>query len=72
MIQQLVEEQIAILEMKMEAELQQGIYQHRKSGRYNISDTAHATPHLCLLNEACVIGSAWKRSPLTSCRWDSL
>ena len=47
MIQQLVEERMAILEMKMKAELQQGIYRRRKSGRYNI--LTHLTIHpICI------------------------
>ena len=61
MIQQLVEERMAILEMKMKAELQQGIHRQRKSGRYNISDTPHTTPHLRWPNEACIMGTARKR-----------
>ena len=52
---------MAILERKLKAELQQGIYHQRKSGRYNIFDRPHATPHLRWPNEACVIGTARKR-----------
>ena len=62
MIQQLVEERIAVLQSNMEAELQQGIYHLRKSGRYNVSETPHATPHLRWPNVACVIGTACKRT----------
>ena len=62
MIQQLVKERIAVLESKMKAEVQQGIYRRRKSGRYNVSETPHATPHLRWPNEACVIGTARKRT----------
>ena len=53
---------IAVLESKMKAELQQGIYLCSKSGRYNVSETPHATPHLRWPNEACVIGTACKRT----------
>ena len=61
-IQQSVEERIAVLESKMKAELQQGIYHRRKSGRYNVSETSHAIPHLRWPNVACVIGTARKRT----------
>ena len=45
-IQQLVEERMAFLETKMKQELQQGGSHRKKSGRYNVSDTPLAPPHL--------------------------
>ena len=35
---------------------------HMKSGRYNVSDTPHATPHFRWPNQSCVIGTARKRT----------
>ena len=62
LIQQMVEERMALLEAKMKLELQGGMSRRRKSGRYNISDTPHSTPHLRWPNESCVIGTARKRT----------
>ena len=62
LIQQMVEERMALLEAKMKLELQGGMSHRRKSGRYNVSDTPHSTPHLRWPNESCVIGTAWKRT----------
>ena len=44
------------------AKLQQGIYRHRKSGRYDNSETPHATPHLRWPTKVCVIGTVHKRA----------
>ena len=60
LIQQMVEERMAILETKMKIELQRGMSHRRKSNRYNVLDT-HSTPHLRWPNESCVIGTATKR-----------
>ena len=62
LIQLMVEERMALLEAKMKLELQGGMSRRRKSGRYNISDTPHSTPHLRWPNESCVIGTARKRT----------
>ena len=61
LIQQLVEERIAALEARMKLEIQGGMHKRRKSGRYNVADTPHITPHLRWPNESCVIGTARKR-----------
>ena len=61
LIQQLVEERMAALEAKMKLEIQGGMQRRRKSGRYNVADTPHITPHLRWPNETCVIGTARKR-----------
>ena len=62
-IQQLVEEHVVVLETHMKNELQQGGSQRKKSGRYNVSDTPLAPPHLCWPNESCLTGAAWKKKP---------
>ena len=46
----------------MKLELQGGMPHCRKSGRYNVSDTPHDTPHLRLPNESRIIGTARKRA----------
>ena len=61
LIQQLVEERMAALEARMKFEIQGGMQKRRKSGRYNVADTPHVTPHLRWPNESCVIGTARKR-----------
>ena len=60
LIQQLDEERMAVLEAKMKLEIQGGMQRRRKSGRYNVADTPHVTPHLRWPNDACVIGTARK------------
>ena len=62
LIQQMVEERMAILEAKMKLELQGGMPHRRKSGRYNVSDSLYATPHIRWPNESCMIGTARKRA----------
>ena len=52
---------LAVLEVKMKLEIQGDMHRMRKSGRYNVSDTPHVTPHLRWPNESCVIGTARKR-----------
>ena len=61
LIQQMVEERLAVLEAKMKLEIQGGMHRRQKSGRCNVSDTPHVTPHLRWPNESCVIGTARKR-----------
>ena len=53
-----------MLEAKMKLEIQGGMHRRRKSGRYNVSDTPHITPHLRWPNESCVIGTVRKRVAL--------
>ena len=62
-IQQLVEERVAVLETRMKQELQQGGSHRKKSGRYNVSDTPLAPPHLRWPNETCLTGTARKKTP---------
>ena len=62
-IQQLVEERVAVMESRMRTELQQGVYKRKKSGRYNTSETPHGTPHLRWPNESCLTGPTRKRVP---------
>ena len=61
LMQQMVEERLAVLEAKMKLEIQGDIHHRRKSGRYNVLDTPHVTPHLRWPNESCVIGTVRKR-----------
>ena len=61
LIKQLVEERMAALEARMKLEIQGGMQRQCKSGRYNVADTPHITPHLRWPNESCVIGTARKR-----------
>ena len=71
-IQQLVEERVAVLETRMRQELQQGGSHRKKSGRYNVSDTPLAPPHLRWPNETCLTGAARKKTPfddLTFCQF---
>ena len=63
-IQQLVEERIAVMESRMHTELQQGVYTCKKSGRYNTSETPHGTPYLRWPNESSLTGTARRRVPL--------
>ena len=62
-IQQLVEERVAVMESRMRTELQQGVYKRKKSGRYNTSETPHGTPHLRWPNESCLMGPTRRRVP---------
>ena len=62
-IQQLVEERIAVMESRMRTELQQGVYKRKKSGRYNTLETPHGTPQVRWPNEGCLTGTARRRVP---------
>ena len=61
LIQQMVEEQMAVLEATMKLKIQGGMQRRCKSGRYKVSVTPNITPHLRWPNESCVIGTARKR-----------
>ena len=61
-IQQLVEERVAVLELRMKSELQQGNTQRKKSGRYNVADTPCGAAHLRWPNESCPVGMSRKRA----------
>ena len=59
-VQQLVEERVTVLESRMKSELQQGNQLRKKSGRYNVADMPHCTPHLRWPNESYLAGSQRK------------
>ena len=60
-IQQLVEERVALLETRMKNELQQGNVLRKKSGRYNTADTPCGPVHTRWPNESCPVGAGRKR-----------
>ena len=60
-IQQLVEERVALLETRMKNELQQGHALRKKSGRYNTADTPCGPIHTRWPNESCPVGAGRKR-----------
>ena len=61
-IQQLVEERVALLETRMKNELQQGNVLRKKSGRYNTADTPCGPVHTQWPNESCPVGAGRKHS----------
>ena len=60
-IQQLVEERVALLETRMKTELSQGNVLRKKSGRYNTADTPCRPTHTRWPNESCLVGTNRKR-----------
>ena len=60
-IQQLVEERVALLETRMKTELSQGNVLRKKSGRYNTADTPCGPTHMRWPNESCLVGTNRKR-----------
>ena len=63
-IQQLVEERVALLETRMKNELQQGHVLRKKSGRYNTADTPCGPIHTRWPNESCPVGAGRKHPSL--------
>ena len=60
-IQQLVEERVALLETRIKNELQQGNVLRKESGRYNTADTPCGPVHPRWPNESCPVGVGRKR-----------
>ena len=63
LIQRLVEERVSVLEARMKTELSQSNpNNHKKSGRYNTTDTPCAPPFRRWPNESCPSGATRKRT----------
>ena len=62
-IQRMVEERVSVLEARMKSKMaQRNNSSHKKSGRYNISETSCAPVHLRWPNESCLTGATRKRT----------